>query len=118
MFDAIAHTARDTPGFVQELCDALWQMSDKGTTLEESDIQEALAIIFAREHDHFTFAIKQLTAQQTRVLQRMAPAPLNHRPMCSCLNHRPTPTYAERGVAQQATRRETKNPLEISWTNP
>ena len=27
---------------------------------------EALAIIFAREADHFTFALKQLTAQQAR----------------------------------------------------
>ena len=72
MFDAIARTARDTPGFIQELCDALWQMSNSGATLKESDIQEALAIIFAREHDHFTFAIKQLTAQQTRVLRTIA----------------------------------------------
>jgi hypothetical protein len=72
MFDAIARTARDTPGFIQELCDALWQMSSKGTTLEESDIQQALAIIFARENDHFTFALKQLTAQQTRVLRTIA----------------------------------------------
>ena len=72
MFDAIARTARDTPGFIQELCDALWQMSSKGTTHEESDIQQALAIIFARENDHFTFALKQLTAQQTRVRRTIA----------------------------------------------
>ena len=72
VFDAIAHTAHETPGFVQELCDALWQTSDNGTTLEESDIKKALAIIFAREHDHFTFAIKQLTALQTRVLRTIA----------------------------------------------
>ena len=72
MFDAIARTARDTPGFIQELCDALWQMSDKDTVLKESDIREALAIIFAREADHFTFALKQLTAQQARVLRTIA----------------------------------------------
>ena len=47
-------------------------MSNSGTTLEEADIKEALEIIFARENDHFTFAIKQLTAQQTRVLRTIA----------------------------------------------
>ncbi len=72
MFDAIARFARDTPGFIQELCDALWQMSDKGTAFEEKDITAALEVIFAREQDHYTFAVRQLTALQTRVLRAIA----------------------------------------------
>ena len=72
MFDAIARFTRDTPGFIQELCDALWQMSDKGTTFEEKDITAALEVIFAREQDHYTFAVRQLTALQTRVLRAIA----------------------------------------------
>ena len=67
-FDAIAAAVRNTPGYIQEVCDALWQASAKGDVLSTGDIEKALAVIFAREGEHFSFAVKQLTALQVQVL--------------------------------------------------
>ena len=36
------------------------------------DIRKALAVIFAREGEHFSFAIKQLTALQVQILTAIA----------------------------------------------
>lgn len=72
VFDAIADATRNTPGFIQELCDALWQMSADGDVLSDETLKKALDVIFAREQEHFVFAVKQLTALQTRVLKAVA----------------------------------------------
>ena len=67
-FDAVASAVRNTPGYVQEVCDALWQTSARGNVISSKDIAKALEVIFAREGEHFSFAIRQLTAIQTQVL--------------------------------------------------
>ena len=67
-FDAIAAAVRNTPGYIQEVCDALWQSSKAGDTLQVSDIAKSLDVIFARESEHYSFAIRQLTALQVQVL--------------------------------------------------
>ena len=67
-FDAISAAVRNTPGYIQEVCDAIWQSSTERDVLSTGDIAKALDVIFAREGEHFSFAIRQLTALQTQVL--------------------------------------------------
>ena len=71
-FDAIAEAVRSTPGYIQEVCDAIWQTSSRGDAISKSDIRKALDVIFAREGEHFSFAIKQLTALQVQILTAIA----------------------------------------------
>ena len=54
---------------MQELCDAIWQITSCGDTISKDTIPGALEIIYAREHEHFAFFIRQLTPLQTRVLK-------------------------------------------------
>ena len=44
----------------------------RGDTISKSDIRKALEVIFAREGEHFSFAIKQLTALQVQILTAIA----------------------------------------------
>lgn len=67
-FDAIAMSVHNTPGYIQEVCDALWQASNAGDAISAADIGKAIDVIFAREGEHFSFAIRQLTAIQVQVL--------------------------------------------------
>ena len=71
-FDAIAAATRSTPGYIQEVCDALWQSSSRGDRLSSADIHKALDVIFAREGEHYAFAIGRLTALQVQVLTAIA----------------------------------------------
>ena len=71
-FDAASVISRNTPGFMQELCDALWQITSCGDTIGKATIPRALDIIYAREHEHFAFFIRQLSPLQTRVLKTIA----------------------------------------------
>lgn len=71
-FDAVSALSRNTPGFMQELCDAIWQTTSSGDIIGTDKLPNALETIYAREHDHFAFFIKQLTALQTRVLKAIA----------------------------------------------
>lgn len=72
LFDAVSAKARNIPGFVQELCDAIWQVSSPGDVLGDDTLRRGLETIFARERDHYAFAVKSLTALQTRVLAAIA----------------------------------------------
>lgn len=72
MFDKIATLARNTPGYIQELCDTLWDETDRGETLGDEALQRALANIFAREQDHYEIFVRRLTPLQTRVLRTLA----------------------------------------------
>ena len=71
-FDAVSAKARRIPGFVQELCDAIWQVTAPGGSIGGEVIRQGLETIFARERDHYAFALKQLTALQARVLAAIA----------------------------------------------
>ena len=71
-FDAIAAAVHDTPGYIQEVCDALWQSSEEGDEFSPDDIEKALAVIFAREGEYFSFAVRRLTALQVQVLTAIA----------------------------------------------
>ena len=71
-FDAISDIANATPGYIQELCDAIWDETSFGEAIDSSIIERALNSLFAREQEHFTTFMRQLTAHQTRVLKSVA----------------------------------------------
>ena len=71
-FDAIREIARNTPGDIQELCDAIWDCTRNGQAISEADVRKGLDVIFSRERDHYEIFIRRLTALQMRVLTAMA----------------------------------------------
>ena len=72
LYDQVSLLAHKTPGFVQEFCDALWQISEQGEALEARHLDAALTTIFAREQDHYVVFVKRLTALQAHVLKTIA----------------------------------------------
>lgn len=72
LFDEVSARSRNIPGFVQELCDAMWQVSAPGDVLNDDALRRGLETIFARERDHYAFALKSLTPLQARVLAAIA----------------------------------------------
>lgn len=72
MFEKISTMARKTPGYIQELCDTLWDETDRNETIDDAALQRALVNIFAREQDHYEIFIRRLTALQVRVLRTLA----------------------------------------------
>ena len=62
-------------GDVQELCDALWERSERGATLDESILPAAMDCIFSREGGAFESALARMTPKQMRVLRALAGNP-------------------------------------------
>lgn len=71
-FDVISSIANDTPGYIQEFCDAIWDETTAGDTIDNTTIERALNSVFSREQEHFTTFMRQLTAHQTRILKNVA----------------------------------------------
>ena len=71
-FDAIKDIARNTPGDMQELCDAIWDCTRHGQVISEEDARRGLAVIFSREQDHYEIFTRRLTPLQMRVLAALA----------------------------------------------
>lgn len=61
-------------GDVQELCDALWGVTEEGGTATDADLPRALAVVFAREKNGFETAVADLTPNQLSVLRGLAEA--------------------------------------------
>jgi hypothetical protein len=59
-------------GDVQELCDALWGVTEEGGTVTDADLPKALAVVFAREKNGFETAVADLTPNQLTVLRGLA----------------------------------------------
>ena len=57
---------------MQELCDALWGVTDDGGMVTAGDLSKALAIVFAREKNGFESIIEDLTPNQLTVLKGLA----------------------------------------------
>lgn len=66
-FSRIFEAARRIPGYVQELCDTIWDCTDEGSTIGESEIDEGLESVFNREKDHYEVFMGRLTPIQRRV---------------------------------------------------
>ena len=71
-FDAIFESAQRIPGYVQELCDAIWDCTDDGDIVREGEIREGLNGVFARERDHYEIFMERLTPIQRKVVSALA----------------------------------------------
>ena len=72
ILNRILDIADRVSGDVQELCDALWATTGKGTAISESDIPIALDLVFAREAKAYAPTVARLTDIQMRVLRGIA----------------------------------------------
>jgi uncharacterized protein len=70
--DTIFLKAEENPGDVQELCNAIWSITEDNTRIEQSDLEAALNVIFAREKEFYEHTISLLTNQQLRCLSSIA----------------------------------------------
>ena len=68
-------TASGVSGDVQELCAALWDVTEAGHVVTEADIPSALEVVFMRERKGFEKAVSMLTSTQLRVLRGLAEQP-------------------------------------------
>ena len=59
-------------GDVQELCEALWSVTDNGKEATAEDLPKALGVVFAREKNGFESAVSDLTPNQLSVLRGLA----------------------------------------------
>lgn len=71
-FATISKLANDTPGYVQELCEVLWDVTEPCDEIDDKAIALALSAIFAREQDHYEIFVRRLTSLQVRVLRGLA----------------------------------------------
>lgn len=71
-WDAIFSRARDNPGDVQQLCNALWDVTERGGTLGLESLEQAVALIVSRERGGYETLASQLSARQLDVLRAMA----------------------------------------------
>jgi len=62
----------EIPGDVQELCNALWSITEYNTVLKPDDINHALTVIFAREKEFYEYTVGILTNFQLRCLTSIA----------------------------------------------
>ncbi len=60
------------PGDVQQLCEALWEVSEEGETLGEKSLKHALELIFSREQKSYENYLALLTDLQQRCLKTLA----------------------------------------------
>ena len=69
---SVIEFADGVSGDVQELCDALWGVTDDGGMVTAGDLPKALAVVFAREKNGFESIIEDLTPNQLTVLKGLA----------------------------------------------
>lgn len=72
MYRKISSFAKATPGYVQEICEAIWDKTDEGDMISDNSLKLALETIFSRERDHYEIFIRRLTALQMRVMRGIA----------------------------------------------
>jgi len=70
--DTIFLKTEENPGDVQELCNAIWSITEDNTIIEHGDLEDALRVIFAREKEFYENTISLLTNQQLRCLSSIA----------------------------------------------
>ena len=69
---SVIEFADGVSGDVQELCDALWGVTDDGGMVTAGDLPKALAVVFAREKNGVESIIEDLTPNQLTVLKGLA----------------------------------------------
>jgi len=68
----IMHDLYGVPGDVQELCDALWSVTQNGERVDSTKLDAAYRYIFAHEGSSYETYIRLLTLHQRRVLGALA----------------------------------------------
>lgn len=69
---ALVEYADSVSGDVQQLCEAIWDMTEDGATVTPEDIPRALSLVFSREGEAFGQTIRDLTPLQTSILRALA----------------------------------------------
>ena len=72
LFDRILSIVERTSGDVQEFCDAIWQVSEKGDALTDEHLEQGLRQIFHREGAAYATFVKPITDIQFRVLHALS----------------------------------------------
>ena len=72
LFDRILAFVNRTTGDVQEMCDAIWQISEPGDKLGDRHFERGLGFVFDRENGVYAMFLKPLTDIQFRVLRALA----------------------------------------------
>ncbi|MDP6490280.1 MAG: hypothetical protein QGG69_00745, partial [Kiritimatiellia bacterium] len=62
----------ERPGDVQELCNALWSITENDTSLNQADVADALQVVFSREKALYEHSVSGLTSNQLRCLVGVA----------------------------------------------
>jgi len=72
LFGEISRIAMDNPGDIQQLCRALWDVSEPGQAIGPGHMAEALQVIFAQEYKGYELALESVSEQQLRCLVALA----------------------------------------------
>lgn len=72
VLDSVFDFTNRVPGDVQQFCSALWNATEPGRTIDESDIKRALSDIFAQESGSFEGQTEKLTRFQFKTLVAVA----------------------------------------------
>lgn len=70
--EKIFEFAEGITGDVQQLCQAIWTVSDEGEAVNEATLPKALNLIFAREQKSYELILNRLTAGYVRTLKALA----------------------------------------------
>lgn len=70
--DGLIRSLDGVPGDVQELCDALWSVTETGECVDASKLTAAYRYIFAHEGSSYETYLKLLTPLQRKVLRALA----------------------------------------------
>lgn len=71
-FAQIFEIANNIPGDVQQLCEALWAVTDAGESVGAEQIRNALALIFSRERNAYENYVRLITGLQLRSMVAIA----------------------------------------------
>ena len=71
-FEAVFVSSQGIPGYIQELCDAIWDCTESGTTIGAKELAEGLQRVFAREREHYEIFMERLTPIQRKVVAALA----------------------------------------------
>lgn len=68
LFESSEHVTGD----VQQLCEALWSVTERDETIDESTLNKALYLIYSREQQSYEIILSRLSAAYVQVLKTLA----------------------------------------------
>lgn len=68
----IFYIAAEITGDIQQLCEALWSVTDNGDHISETTLSTALNLIFSREQKTYEIILTRLSAGYVRMLKALA----------------------------------------------